>query len=174
MLKKRLPFLAIAAMSLLAAPAAQAQTPDGWHRCASDELQEQYFAQHPEARLEHQRILQAAAASLQSQQRGGLNTTLLDPGDTLTNVVVPVVIHVLYYGIPANNTVPPSYITDRQINDAMAILNRDFSRKNPDTTDIIPFFKSRIANVGFKFRLAKLRPQRQPHHWHHPPLHPRN
>lgn len=158
MLKKILPALALAALSLLTAPAALAQNPAGWRPCASAELQEQYFAQHPEARREYQRILQLAEESMQVQRRGGLSTTMIDPGDTLTNAVVPVVVHVLYYGIPANNTVAPTNITDRQINDAMAILNRDFSRKNPDTTDIIPFFKSRIANPGIKFRLAKRDP----------------
>src|SRR5688572_33306140 len=47
--------------------------------------------------------------------------------------VIPIVFHILHLDGPEN-------ISDEQVKDAVRILNRDFAKKNPDTTEIIPAF----------------------------------
>jgi len=147
MLKKLLPALALAALGLLApSPAALAQETDGYRPCDFDRKQREYFATHPGAEQEYDALLRKAALMAASPDAAQRSTLLAAP-----DVTVPVVIHILYTG-------PSSNITDRQINDALAIVNEDFSKRNADTTDIIPLFRPIIANVGFQFRLAKLDP----------------
>lgn len=65
--------------------------------------------------------------------------------------VIPVVFHIIHeYG--AEN------ISDAQVLDQLAILNRDFQKLNADTAVVIPPFQPLIANVGIEFRLAQLDP----------------
>lgn len=58
---------------------------------------------------------------------------------------IPVVFHILHLGGPEN-------ISDAQIKDAVAILNRDFRKKNADTISILSPFQA--ADVNFEFCLA--------------------
>ncbi len=145
MLKKLLPALVLATVALAPARAQDAN----WRPCGSAELQRQYFAEHPGAERAYQQM-QEQADRLNAQQR---NTAVNLPPDK----TVPVVVHILYYNIPANNTVPPSYITDAQVNGFIGIVNRDYRKANPDTIDIVSPFVP--ANPRFQFRLAKLDPQ---------------
>ena len=153
MLQKLLSSLAITVFSLANIYVLKAQSPEGWRPCGTAEMQQQYLAQHPDAAREYQEMLRTAA-SLNAQQR----QLLLYDTTTVVDVTVPVVIHIMYYGIPANNTNAPTNISDRQINDAIDVVNTDYRRHNADTSDIIPIFKQRIASVGFRFRLAKIDP----------------
>jgi hypothetical protein len=66
---------------------------------------------------------------------------------SITSFTIPVVFHVLHQGGPEN-------ISDAQIIDQIAILNRDFRKKNADTTLIIPQFKNLAADCNIEFRLA--------------------
>ena len=62
--------------------------------------------------------------------------------------VIPVVFHVIHdYG--------PSNISKEQIEDAMRILNEDFSRTNADTTDTDPIFLGVADDMEIEFRLAR-------------------
>ncbi|HRG57556.1 MAG TPA: M43 family zinc metalloprotease [Bacteroidia bacterium] len=64
---------------------------------------------------------------------------------------IPVVFHILHvYGT--------ENISDAQIEDAMAILNRDYNKQNPDTANTVAAFQGIAANVGIQFKLAKLDP----------------
>ncbi len=74
------------------------------------------------------------------------NQTLKSMVSTYT---IPVVFHILHLGGPEN-------ISDAQINDAMIILNRDFAKKNADTTNIIPLYKPIAADCQMEFKLATL------------------
>ena len=134
----------MAALGLLgSAPVALAQTGDGPRLCDFDNQQRQYFLAHPEAERAYYDLLRQADQLAHSSTNEQLRV--------LPDVTVPVVIHVLY-------TDPASNITDRQINDAMDVINIDFSKRNADTASIAASFQARIANVGFQFRLAKLDP----------------
>ncbi len=64
-----------------------------------------------------------------------------------TNYIIPVVFHILHQGGPEN-------ISDAQVIDGMRILNRDFAKQNPDTTDIIPVFKNLADSASIRFVLA--------------------
>jgi PKD repeat protein len=65
--------------------------------------------------------------------------------------VIPVVFHVVHnYG--------PENISKAQILDAIRILNEDFNKRNADTANIIPEFKSIAADCHIEFRLAKIDP----------------
>ncbi len=65
---------------------------------------------------------------------------------------IPVVFHIVHkYG--------PENITDAQVHDAMAILNRDFRKKNADTSAIATqHFKDIAADCEIEFKLAKKDP----------------
>lgn len=65
--------------------------------------------------------------------------------------VIPVVFHIVHdYG--------SENISDAQILDQMAILNRDYQKLNADTSLVIPEFQNIVANVGIEFRLARIDP----------------
>ena len=154
MLKKLLPALALTVLGLLNGPAAQAQAPnagaaDGPRPCDFDAQQAAYFAAHPAEETRYLALLRDAA-NPSVQQRTALNAA--------PDVTVPVVIHIFYSNIPSNNTNSLSNISDRQINDAIDRINIDYQKRNDDTATIVPQFVPLIANVGFKFRLAKLDP----------------
>ncbi|NNF02027.1 MAG: T9SS type A sorting domain-containing protein [Bacteroidia bacterium] len=65
--------------------------------------------------------------------------------------IIPMVIHVIHtYG--GNN------ISKAQVNDAIRIINEDYSKSNADTTDIISAFSGIIGKADVEFRLAKKDP----------------
>ncbi|MFN4235322.1 MAG: M43 family zinc metalloprotease [Bacteroidia bacterium] len=64
---------------------------------------------------------------------------------------IPVVFHVIHnYG--AEN------ITNAQIYDAIRVANRNLRKQNPDTIDIVPFFKPRAADCEIELVLAQKDP----------------
>lgn len=69
-------------------------------------------------------------------------------GERSVIYVIPVVFHIVHIGGVEN-------ISDAQVHDAVAILNRDFNKLNADTSLVVPSFSGNIANVGFEFRLAQ-------------------
>jgi hypothetical protein len=71
--------------------------------------------------------------------------------DTLVIFTIPIVFHIIHYNGSEN-------ITDEQVYDQLAILNRDFRLLNSDTSLVINEFKSLYADVGIEFKLAKLDP----------------
>ncbi|MDO7851779.1 M43 family zinc metalloprotease [Hymenobacter convexus] len=142
--------LGIGAMAMCQGVAAQ--TPQGVSRsypehrtgirCAFDSAQQAAFARQPGAELAYRAFLQQVA-KLPADARARL---LAAP-----DVTVPVVMHIIHTGGTDN-------ITDAQVNDAVRVINEDFSKTNHDTADVIPFFQPRYANIGFRFRLAKIDP----------------
>lgn len=139
----------LGAAAMFGAARVQAQTPagSGGMSCAFDPLQEAAFARQPGSKAAYEQLL-AQAARLASPLRGPLGAA--------PDVTVPVVVHIVFSGY--SNTGFTAGITDAQVADALRVLNEDFSKTNPDTISVIPAFVSRVANVGFRFRLAKLDP----------------
>ncbi|MBK7182436.1 MAG: T9SS type A sorting domain-containing protein [Bacteroidetes bacterium] len=64
---------------------------------------------------------------------------------------IPVVFHVIHINGSEN-------ISDAQIQDQMAILNRDYSKLNADTANVVPAFQGNIADCNIQFALAKKDP----------------
>ena len=67
-------------------------------------------------------------------------------------ITIPVVFHVLYH-TPGENV--DKIILDRLI----AALNRDFNKRNADSSNIPSVFKPYATSMGFEFKLATMDPQ---------------
>ncbi len=66
-------------------------------------------------------------------------------------LIVPVVVHIIHTNGADN-------ISDAQVYDAIRITNEVYSELDPDTAQVIPYFKPRIGNANIEFRLARLDP----------------
>jgi len=64
---------------------------------------------------------------------------------------IPIVFHILHTGGGEN-------ISDAQVQDAVRILNEDFSATNADTASVVYDFKNMIGNTQVRFELAKKDP----------------
>jgi PKD repeat protein len=66
--------------------------------------------------------------------------------------VIPVVFHIIHdYGV--------ENISDAQVIDQVAILNRDYAKLNADTASIIPQFQGIASAIDIEFRLATIDPE---------------
>ncbi len=109
--------------------------------CGQAQVMDKWFQQHPEAKgklIQSYTELNAHGGEATSTRSGKMYT-------------IPVVFHVLHLGGPEN-------ISEAQIQSQVDILNRDYQKRNADTTDVVAAFKNNIANVGFEFKLAKIDP----------------
>lgn len=68
-----------------------------------------------------------------------------------TTPVIPVVFHIVYH-------TPDQDFTDAQVQQQLAILNRDFARKNPDSIKTPSVWKNIASDGGVQFCLAKRDP----------------
>ena len=86
--------------------------------------------------------------------------------DSITNVfnsrtigfsekIIPVVFHVLHEGNPVGVN---ENISKEQIEDAIRIMNEDYSATNEDIENVIEEFEGIIGDVGVVYKLAKLDP----------------
>ena len=64
-------------------------------------------------------------------------------------VTIPTVVHVVYHTDAEN-------ISDAQVKSQIKVLNRDFRKKNPDRTKVPSVWSGLVADVGVKFKLAKI------------------
>ncbi len=64
---------------------------------------------------------------------------------------IPIVFHILHLGGVEN-------ISDAQVIDQVAILNRDYQKQNADTSSVVSTYTNNIANVRFAFQLARIDP----------------
>ena len=144
MLKKLIPTALTLALALtgLRASAQNTTTERSPNWCGAVAEQERYFAEHPGAR-EAQRAMYKQLEALAATQQNRVSY--------VTDVTIPVVVHIIHAGGPEN-------ISDRQINSAIDQLNIDYQKLNPDTANTVPLFRARAASIGFQFRLAKKDP----------------
>lgn len=111
--------------------------------CGSDIVHKKLAAEHPE-------ILQQEAEQEQFTQ--SFTADYFKHRDGRTGpYIIPIVFHIIHQGGPEN-------ISDAQVIDQVRILNRDYNKQNADTADVVPSFKSIIADVGIEFRLANIDP----------------
>lgn len=103
--------------------------------CATDYYHQQMVEQDPNLAKDLERLIANARTK----------------SDDSTVFVVPVVFHVLHQNGPEN-------ISDAQILDAMAVLNRDFRKKNADTSNILSVYQSLATDVKIEFKLAAYDP----------------
>jgi len=107
--------------------------------CGQGYAYQRLFEEDPSAKARLENIIKQS-----SQKNKG--TANLSAASSFT---IPVVFHVLHKGGSEN-------ISDAQINDAVAILNRDFRKMNADTTNIVAQFKPLAADCNVEFKLATI------------------
>ncbi len=115
------------------------------HRCHTDEVYRETVANNPDVLRIQQQLEEFTADYVrnQSMQRTTSGGTPL--------YIIPVVFHILHnYG--------PENISDEQVRDAIRVINEDYSKLNPDTSQIIPPFLGIAANAQIEFRLANIDP----------------
>lgn len=104
--------------------------------CGFNEAYEKLFKQVPGSKAVFENIIKE-----QNSKSNSFST------QSATSFTIPVVFHVLHKGGIEN-------ISDAQIQDAVAILNRDFRKLNADTNVIVTEFKPLAADCNIEFRLA--------------------
>ncbi len=114
-------------------------------RCAGAEYQQEMLQKQPAlasrlTQLETWIQEGIAAEQFQRTQHGTL--------------IVPVVFHNLYH-------LPSEKITEQQVQDQLKTLNECFSKRNADTVNTRPVFKSLAADCEIEFRLAISDPNRR-------------
>ncbi|HEV8272589.1 MAG TPA: T9SS type A sorting domain-containing protein [Chitinophagaceae bacterium] len=67
-------------------------------------------------------------------------------------ITIPVVFHILYH-------TPDQNIERKSLDLLIAALNRDFNKKNADTSNIPSVFKPYAASMGFEFKIATMDPR---------------
>jgi hypothetical protein len=110
--------------------------------CGYENVRERYYAEHPGAR-QAQKVLDQQLNALVAAQRNKVAY--------VTDVTIPVVVHVIHAGGSEN-------ISDAQINSAIDQLNKDYQKLNADTANTISLFRPIAASIGFQFRLAQKDP----------------
>jgi PKD repeat protein len=113
------------------------------NKCSSTEIMKAHFKAHPE--------LKAAFDAQQAQINAQLNSGLGAKTAATPNYTIPMVFHVLHQNGYEN-------ITDAQILDAVNVLNTDFSKKNADTANTLPVFRSIADSTSIRFALARKDP----------------
>jgi hypothetical protein len=131
---------------------AKAQTPT-IERCGYDQVMENLEKQYPGFRAAYDK------AYIQSLNGPKVLPRKLKIRDTTyfydTVYTIPVVFHILYNNAGEN-------IHDSLVYNQLEVLNQDFSRVNPDTSNTRSIFKSRAGSTRFKFVLATTDPSGNP------------
>lgn len=110
--------------------------------CGTTDFNDRLKQQHPAE-------VQQAEDQLRSETE---NLLQHGEGRSTSTYVIPVVFHIIHdYGT--------ENISDAQVLDEMAILNRDYAKLNPDTTNIIPEFMGVASAADIEFRLATIDPE---------------
>lgn len=112
--------------------------------CATDYAMEQSLEQHPELKVEREK-LEAYTAEWIKQNPYDASAK---SGATY---VIPIVFHVLHDNGPEN-------ISKEQILSQVDILNDDYSASNTDLSSVVSTFQGIIGNASIEFRLAQKDP----------------
>lgn len=116
--------------------------------CSSFEYQQQEVKNDP---VLLQRIKDIGEFTLQHQET--VASSSINARTTHSNIIkVPVVVHILYHQAHEN-------ISDALIKRQIDALNRDFRRRNSDTSKVPTVYKSRVADCEIEFELAKVDPK---------------
>ncbi len=132
-MKKALSFLAI---SIFLGGSVSAQEN---FKCGLNQKLAKMYAENPQLEKDHEKLF-----------LNGLHTEVKN-GEKITVFTIPIVFHIIH-------TYGSENITDAQVLDQVAILNRDFRLMNADTADVVPSFKQIYGDVGIEFKLASIDP----------------
>lgn len=111
--------------------------------CGTDEMHQELFKNYPELNnkiIQNNEFLNEFTRNYIRQKN-----------NKSTVYKIPVVFHIIHnYGT--------ENISNAQIYDAIRVANRNLRKQNPDTTDIVPFFKPRAADCEIELVLAQKDP----------------
>lgn len=111
--------------------------------CGTDEIHQDLFINYPELNnkiIQNNEFLNEFTRNYIRQKN-----------NKSTVYKIPVVFHIIHnYG--------NENISNAQIYDAIRVANRNLRKQNPDTTDIVPFFKPRAADCEIELVLAQKDP----------------
>lgn len=112
----------------------------GPYKCGTTQMHKKMLAEHPEL------------AQVESDYNA-LLTQQMNSRDADSNhvYIIPIVFHVIHINGAEN-------ISDAQILDQVNILNRDFRKRNADTSAIIPPYQGVAKDMKIEFRLAQIDP----------------
>src|SRR5882757_3923739 len=68
---------------------------------------------------------------------------------SLPIITIPVVVHIVYYNSSQD-------ISDAQVQSQIAVLNKDYSKANPDTSNIPSYYSALAADCSIRFALANV------------------
>lgn len=120
----------------------------GSFRCGTDEKLSQLYAEHPEMRqqqIDYNNSLEQIIKNMKLEKTAEAEH------------IIPVVFHIIHCNGPEN-------IPDANIYNAISVINTDWNKRNPDTSQAIGFgtannpFDTIEANMKFTFRLATIDP----------------
>ena len=111
--------------------------------CGTDQARQRAIQQDPQVLVRETALEQFTQEWIQTHEG-------LRDADTIV-YIIPVVFHVLHMNGPEN-------ISDAQILDEMAVLNRDYRKLNADTNVICCGFGPICADIHVEFRLATIDP----------------
>ena len=104
-------------------------------QCGLDEQLRKLYAEDPQLELDQQKMLNNARQMKREK------------GEKSTVYTIPIVFHIIHqYG--------EENISDAQVINQVAILNRDYRLKNSDTSQIVPEFKGLKSDINIEFKLA--------------------
>ncbi len=115
------------------------------YQCGTTQMYQKLLAQHPElAQVETDNNATIAERMKSFENRAS--------GPDSTHVyIIPIVFHILHTNGSEN-------ISDAQVLDEVNILNRDFRKKNSDTSAIIVPYQAIASDCRIEFRLAQIDP----------------
>ena len=145
-MKKALTLLALALLGVEATTAQSVNTP----RCGHDIIRESYFANHPDARASYEAAREASFAAMADEPQA----------KTTANGPIPVVFHVVLTASQLNTIGGTAGVMERA-DSSIAVLNRDYNRRNGDSTLIPAVFKPLYSNMDIQFGLARRNEQGQ-------------
>ena len=125
---------------------ADAPAPLPAHRtCATDDMDRMLLASSPEYANNRKQLQEAVASASFSIARA----------EARGIVTIPVVVHVVW-------KLPEENISIEQINSQIDVLNRDFRKQNPDTSQVPEIWQPLVTDARIEFKLATTDPNGNP------------
>jgi PKD repeat protein len=121
--------------------------------CYTDEATEFYFQQHPEARAQYEAAQKEMGSWENLSETSRLETgpnSVFSPAPAPLDTI-PVVFHILHQNGAEN-------ISNQVVYDALAQINIDYRKLDPDTAQIEPHFQARATACNLVFQLATIDP----------------
>jgi Pregnancy-associated plasma protein-A len=116
-------------------------------RCASLQYAQQAMQANPFLQANQNSIEKFIQARLKQSSSAASNTR-----PVASIIRIPVIVHIVYHQ-PAEN------ISDEAVANQLAALNRDYQKKNADSSNTPDVFKAIAADCKIEFELAKVDPQ---------------